>query len=354
MKTGQEIYSLTGLRGFAAVMVVIAHAEAESGVFAIARGQPAVDIFFVLSGFVISYVYIGRDKPIDWASFTMARFARIYPLHIVTAVFMACASLVFAHVTGGPAPAHVNAVQALRELTLAMAMPVVGAEKLWNFPAWSISVEWWVYFTLFPLLALFGRRISLSWATLLYLATAGGLAWLVLWKGDIHVTRGWFAFCRALIGFGGGWLAFRYTARDDMPRPSPWVATALALASLAAVLLTPFLAGVDAWYLLPAYPVLIYALAVTVSPASNFLSSRTMVWLGNISFSIYLIHPLAMNTLEAVNKVAFPIQGRITWVVLTLALTIVGSVASYYLFEGPMRDWAKRRRSQSTLQANTC
>src|SRR6185369_10335568 len=89
----EELPSLTALRGIAAIVVMIYHFATmafgrDDLPEAIKRGYMAVDLFFLLSGFVLSHVY-GRHFVItidrrDLASFAWARLARIYPVHLLT------------------------------------------------------------------------------------------------------------------------------------------------------------------------------------------------------------------------------------------------------------------------------
>lgn len=335
-----HIRSLDGARGLAAVMVVLGHAQANAGSFPFFRGQPAVDVFFTLSGFVMSYIYL-RGQPIVWKDFAVARFARIYPLHIATASAMAVLGIIYAELSQTDWPAHINGAQASREFTLTMAMPVLGAMKLWNFPAWSISVEWWTYFTLFPIIALCDRNIAPKLALTVFAVFAIPLAvWLYT---DIKPTRFEPAFARALVGFCGGWVAYRFyqTAGPEIPGPA---ATTIAVAFLGCALASPFIFDDDAWFLIPLYPLLVYSLAACDSAASRFLSSRPLIWLGMVSYSIYLIHPIMLNLLEAIDAKIVPITGSLLWMGLALPLTLVASTVSYYFFEAPIRNNFRKSR----------
>ncbi|NNM59255.1 MAG: acyltransferase [Legionellales bacterium] len=92
----QEIYSLTGLRGIAATMVMFYHFNAShllaGGAFAnlLGHGYLMVDLFLVLSGFIIAMTYGSRfDKAVTWREyriFLVRRIARIYPLYILTTI----------------------------------------------------------------------------------------------------------------------------------------------------------------------------------------------------------------------------------------------------------------------------
>lgn len=338
---GENLRSLTGLRGIAALAVVFHHAAGEVKGETYFRGQPMVDIFFVLSGFVMGYVYLSKGS-IDWKAFAVARFARIYPLHIATAAAMAFAAVAYASLTHQPWPAYVNPVQALRELTLTMAMPVVGAEKMWNFPAWSISVEWWVYFTVFPLLAIHGHKVPNRWAILLFLLAAIALA-ASLHLGIGKPTRYWPPFFRAIVGFVGGWLSFRIASTTSARMPAI-AADAVFVAVFAVIYLAVPIIGQDAWFLITIYPLMVFALATTQCRAATMLASRPIEWLGQISFSIYLIHPIILNALEAFDAKAVAIGSRANWIMLAVPLTVLVSAISHAFFERPLRTLFRKRR----------
>ena len=104
-----------------------------------------VDLFFILSGFIISYVYAAdRKEPMSAAatkSFLFTRFARIYPLHFVSAVFMllfAIASTTFLALTGR----HYDALNASDLTQWLLQLVLLNAWKpgydAWNVPSWSI------------------------------------------------------------------------------------------------------------------------------------------------------------------------------------------------------------------------
>ncbi|MEX2407714.1 MAG: acyltransferase, partial [Rhodovibrionaceae bacterium] len=171
--------SLEGLRGLAALTIVLYHQRHALAVVldrllpgslellqpVIVNGRMAVDLFFILSGFILAYVYLGERAPLDgpsWRRYLLYRVARIYPLHLfmlalwvpyilflVTAVHPEQS---FAGRTGG-APAVIERIFLVHmwwhdRRPLAM-----------NVPDWSISIEWACYL-LFPLIVLLLRRCA--------------------------------------------------------------------------------------------------------------------------------------------------------------------------------------------------
>ena len=149
------ISNLTPLRGFAALIVVIFHFEALIGKFVnennsmfINKGYMMVDLFFVMSGFIIFHVYRSNFRNSitgqSFRKFLIARFARIYPLHFI--MLLICVLLIFvlgANPILNPAaiPTHIFLLQSF------------GIHKIFtlNVPSWSISAEWWAYMV-FPVI----------------------------------------------------------------------------------------------------------------------------------------------------------------------------------------------------------
>src|SRR5436190_14363012 len=171
------------MRGFAALWVVLFHLQ--SGPFShgislpgefIRHGFWGVDVFFVLSGFILSYVYeasfVGKIVPADYFHYLGLRLARIYPLHLVTfAAAFACYiwSVTIGH--GTATTANFGFHEAIMNLTLLHAWGTTKSLS-WNDVSWSISAEWFAYvFLLVPCVRLL-RDVP---RRMLYLITAA--AW---------------------------------------------------------------------------------------------------------------------------------------------------------------------------------
>jgi peptidoglycan/LPS O-acetylase OafA/YrhL len=182
-----QIPALTGVRILAAAWVVVAHFRFEMfGLFPstqfarsfVEGGYLGVEVFFILSGFIISHNYAGRFGRVSWSAyrdFLMKRVARIYPVHLVTLLVVAglvTAAALFG-VTLNSEGAH-NPLNFLMNATMLQAVPPAFA---WNAPAWSISAEMGAYIA-FPFLAVAVMRVK-SRNTLLLL-TAGALAFTIM------------------------------------------------------------------------------------------------------------------------------------------------------------------------------
>jgi hypothetical protein len=186
---GREIVSLTILRAFAAWWVVIYHFKRMSpftdglDVFALRSGWIGVDVFFVLSGFVLAYVYGPEieSQNFEFWQFLVKRFARIYPAHLFTLALMLAmiAATVIIHartslaseLSPDPSSNYDPMRTVLAQLLLIHAW---GIDKIGHFnaPSWSISAEWFAYL-IFPVIAPALLRLSPRRALAVGLAAAG-------------------------------------------------------------------------------------------------------------------------------------------------------------------------------------
>ncbi|WAT16999.1 acyltransferase [Aurantiacibacter sp. MUD11] len=350
-----HLAALTGLRGVAAWFVVFYHARLsltdwmpEGALAAAGQGYLAVDLFFMLSGFVmwLNYGPKLREQGLSGAkSFWWRRFARIWPLHLaVLGALVAFALLLLA--TGRDAANY-----PLAELPLHVLLVQnwgFTPELTWNHPAWSISTELGAYL-LFPFAVLAAR-----WESLRPLALVAGV---VLCAALLHavflvagaetlgdqITR--LGLVRCVLQFGIGillanlWLAWR-------GRKSALAVYAACLACGAALLL-----GAPETLLVPlAFATLLLALALDGGPLARLLSSRPLVWLGDASYATYLVHfPL----LVALKLVAVGDDLQIAPAVFAayLLVLLVLSGALYRWLEKPAQKWLNSRSPYATRRA---
>lgn len=173
----KEIKGLTGLRGYAALWVFFLHATwgwpGDSFAMKVARlGGSGVTIFFVLSGFILSYVYAQRfsENNVSYWEFLKARLARVYPLHLVTLATYATL-VAYGIIYRMPQDTIYTLIISLGLLHAWGFTDLVS----WNEPSWSISVELFAYL-LFPF---FVARVYRSSMPALVLTTAFVAYWIV-------------------------------------------------------------------------------------------------------------------------------------------------------------------------------
>ncbi len=333
--------ALTGVRGLAAWLVVFYHIRStlaglmpQAVIDGLSRGYLAVDLFFMLSGFVLWYNY-GAKLPGGGVpaalGFYRRRIARIWPLHaVILAAFVAYALALAA--TGRPAPGMPFAQLPLHVLliqnwgfTTALA---------WNDPSWSISTELAAYLLFPALVAVLGRGrlspgaiVALGLAVLATIAAVFALAGQASLGGDIPRT----GLARCLLEFTLGMLACMVWqgtgGRPGAPWLLGWAGLALALAGFAGGLAEPV-------FVPAAFVLLLLGMASGRGRVVGFLSARPLVYLGEISYSTYLAHFLLFKAW----KLAFVDASlRLSWFSLLafVAVLLAVSVVLYHGVEKP-------------------
>jgi peptidoglycan/LPS O-acetylase OafA/YrhL len=266
----------------------------------ISRSYLAVDLFFIMSGCVLAHVYGGwfrlRVGPATTLAFLRARFARVYPLHLATLIMILIIQLWLTFAAylrqGGDAmpawPDVLNLADMIKNLLLVHGLWNDGLS--WNFPSWSISTEFFAYLT-FPLAAPLLLRLRILPALALMAALYAGLAWLALAEGSLHITSGP-SFLRCITQFMMGVLLYRLFQEGLL---SSWLSrdgTFLAAAVVAVVVLHR--GGPDILAVL-AFLVLVLAGIQNDGRVRRALHLRPLVWLGDISYSIYMTHAVILG-----------------------------------------------------------
>jgi peptidoglycan/LPS O-acetylase OafA/YrhL len=354
----RHLDALTGIRGVAAWLVVFYHIRISlsalfpaEAIAVFAKGYLAVDLFFVLSGFVLWYNYGERLRGGGIggsAAFMWKRFARIWPLHaVILAAFVAFAVLLA--LTGRHSPEKYPVAELPLHLLLVQNWGFTDT-LTWNHPAWSISTELAAYL-LFPLMVLVLRWDRMPRALLLVAATAILAAIHTLFArsgrdilgADIPAMGLW----RCLLEFTLGTVTCVIWQRW---REAP-AAVLVAGSAFALLLASGLAAGLPETAFVPAvFMTGILALAFDKGPVSRALSGRVAMYLGEISYSTYLAHFL----LWRVYKIAFLDQSlQLGWMGLAgfFVLLFVVSAALYHGVEKPAQRWLNRHRPDRLFAA---
>lgn len=339
----REVRSLTGLRGIAACYVVLYHMLQDvegSGVAAtvLRHGYVAVDVFFVLSGFVMAMVH-GEDR-LDRAgigTFLRKRAARVYPLY--AAVTLATLALCLADgIAISPGRIAVNALL-LQGWGLGTAIVA---------PSWSLSAEFGAYL-LFPLLV---RAVLRGTAAKALACAALAFAMLIaLSLVDAHPRSGPLdlyqsgtpaPLLRGVSGFVLGLAAFRLSRSPLFRRSS-----APAFGNLLGLGIAALLAWPDADVAIVALTALLIAgLGIGHGGlVGRFLAGTVPHRLGVLSYSVYLVHfpirewlrPALGNALHSLG--APHADGLAT--LAACAVTLAVASLTYRLIEKPARSMVR-------------
>lgn len=366
-----ELRGLTGLRIVAATWVVLFHFHFTPlpGVAAvvdvlgplITSGALGVDLFFVLSGFVIAHTYLDVLGPAfragATARFVWARACRLWPVHLlVLHVFglWLVARLVLGSdndIAFQRVQPVVDAGQYVQQLLLVQLWDDPSFDGAsWVGPAWSISAEWLAYL-LFPLAALAFfrlRRLPAAVLGLAALALMAPMAWAYLSTGSPYYPWSWLV--RILCGFGGGVLAQLAVRRlggaggvhpDRVRRAASVLVAALPVLIVAGLLLGESAGPRRGGAVIVAFPLLVGALALADRGPARLLSSRWAVHGGRSSYCLYLVH-IPMFEVYWLSLRRFEALGPDTWLAPAVGVAVVCStfvVAALVsrLFEEPVR-----------------
>ncbi|MFG3503877.1 acyltransferase family protein [Streptomyces sp. NPDC047821] len=338
--------SLTGLRFWAALLVVLYHLSRQAGEIpgvseAVWYGRSGVTFFFVLSGFVLAWTYDGRRVPAK--VFLWRRFARIWPLLAATTVLSVGAWLALG--------TEVSAKAVTASLLLVHAwVPDPVVLRGGNPAAWSLSDEAWFYL-IFPLLMALPAVRSPRGRRWIAAGCCAGV--VLLWlSGSLYAdasTRAWaldYLPLTRTLQFLLGVVTGLAVARGWRPPVGLWPAIALVLGWHLA--LVPWSAAVpdSLWYSpytasqLLATP--LFALLVAAAARADLdgrptgLSGAWAVRLGHWSYAWYLIHEIVIRLL--VGRTG----DTVTLWLLALAVSLALSAAAYHWLEHPLERWLRR------------
>jgi peptidoglycan/LPS O-acetylase OafA/YrhL len=348
-----SIDSLTSLRGFLALWVVFFHFWKDMlALFpgmdfltpVAKQGHLAVPVFFILSGFVLAYNYAHELSSLgirSYGRFLLMRLARIYPVHLIT-LLVVVGMVAVCRAKGWPlTDAGYGAGDFVLNLFLAQTW-IPNYQLNWNYPSWSISSEWFAYLC-FPVICvtilprITTRFRAHAFLTLCWIATIG----LYVFGNEMPFRP----LIQVIPTFLAGTAIFvcLYSVPENAQYLLPLrthhgpdfllfsVPVMLLLISghwTAAVVLTGFL-------------LLVYRLAKQSSDCSKLWNNRVAVYLGEVSYSLYMAHALAQKVCYKLlpsapfSNATLGIRlGVLGAYVIIITVMVLGT---YYLIEKPSR-----------------
>jgi peptidoglycan/LPS O-acetylase OafA/YrhL len=380
-KTKARLHGLDALRGLAAISVVLWHwqhfqllgttkltwtmaapplTHTQQPFFAILRlfytyGYVGVDFFFLISGFIFFRLYAEKvaDRSLSLGAFWLRRFSRLYPLHLATLIIVVVLQLLFRQTTGQYFIYGANGFGSFVKSLL--LFQVNGDGAAFNGPTWSVTIEIIMYGIFFVLawlgllrsmlvpLIMFGIGLSLypghqNIAVGLCGFFEGGVVYLVFQRIRVFLRSRHGAFRRSIISLTAigclcGWAAVLVA---NYAPASPW-GDAWTVATNAQTALPRLCVA----HLLFPMTVLFVCLHEEVTGADY----RYVSWLGEISYSSYLLHfPLQLLFALAIARGLLPIAVRDSdmFSLIYFGLLIVLSLVVFRKFELPMQRLLRR------------
>ena len=361
---------LDSLRGVCACMIVLLHFKT-NGVIAnstvVNNGFLFVDFFFVLSGFVIAASYGSKlAGGFSIPKFMALRLGRVYPLHFVMLMVFLAFELGFAlfasHAADRQPFTGTNSVESLIASLLLIQIFVGPDGTYWNGPSWSIAAEVWTYL-IFALAVRWLKRALVPAC----LAVAVACCIFLYFRTDRYLDvfhDG--ALARCLYGFSLGVVAYHLHGRLAEWRLPLAAATLIELGAIAATLAIEIAGGSSPISLAvpPVFFLVVLIFARQAGAVSRILALRPFLFVGALSYSIYMVHGFLeyrfVNVLSAIQRLS---HGRLTLVeqtrdhnhiggsalfgdamsILMLAIAIGAAFITYRLIEKPAQRWSRRR-----------
>ena len=392
MKSTIYFPNLTPLRGIAALLTVIFHVGILIGplvnLFHVSpilgplvahsmllnRMYLMVDFFFILSGFIMCHVYgnlfANTVTTAGFKKFTVARFARVYPLHFITLIYTIFLFSVSARAGVPNIPVlqiENNNYSILTNLFLLHSMNL-HTWFTWDHASWSISTEWWAYM-IFPFLVKpFIKLNSTGKIIIATLCFAGYLCIMFLIvpitpsPKELNFGQGkptdyslnvayQFGFLRCLCGFVLGMIVYQAYqmgwGKKILANGYTMLLTTLGLFTTMHFALPDALSAAF-------FPLIILSGAYSSKGIDNLFSKKPMQKIGDWSFSIYLVHQPLIFTIGNIYSWFHPIDPNnppiwirtahpmlISWIICIILIAVILFVSSitYRFWELPARRW---------------
>ena len=357
---GGRLYGIDGLRGVAALVVMLYHATAHPRPALLPLGLTGVELFFVISGFVLAYAYedaLARGH--GGARYLLQRFIRLYPVHLLATLFGFSVYVLDGAVRGGANPALQSALTLGKSLLLIPEMSAFPIDKgayfenarLFPFdnPAWSLLIEVWcsaLFLVWRPRGVWLGCTLIALGALLadctVRINGIGGFNQQTFLAG---LPRGMFCFYSGL----GLYRLWQAGALRALPRSSVIAVAAVAAGSFCKLSLNV--------YLLVAFVAAPLMVALGTAEPRSPRVRRLFGWLGDISYPLYLLH----LPLFALARLLADVAGLLPateWPprAASLAMAAVAvalAAACARLYDTPARRWLRAalisRRAERTL-----
>lgn len=333
---------LDGIRGIAAIFVLTLHTP-NFWTFKIGHAYLAVDLFFILSGFVIAYAYDERvrDNIITLKSFLIIRLIRLYPIFFLS-VLLSCVVLIAKAMLGDQGNMQELPEIMVNSLYSAFFLPSVmnGSPYLFpiNVPYWSLFFELVVNFLYASM-----RSVLSDFVLGMIVSVAGLLIMLIAYFNEnLNVGFLWgfgsiaAGFCRSVFGIFMGLLMYRHYAfltQKIGKIISPWFAFILITLVLLFPNVEPFNAVVDVVSVVFLFPIFVFF----ASAGSAGKLEKILLILGSASYPIYVLHkPFGELVYSLMQKLSVNLAAPFSGIVFVVFLVIL-SLGLEKFYDIPLR-----------------
>lgn len=351
LTTKQHFDTLDGLRGVAALAVVIFHfmemIYSDYSQNFIGHGFLAVDFFFCLSGFVIAYAYDDRIGKMGVTEFFKSRIIRLHPL-VISGSVLGLLAFLFDPFGGHPELYNIGSI-ALIFLSSVLLIPYPAMPDRYfnlfnlNAPAWSL---FWEYIAnIFYALVLYrvGRRylfllaiLSGAWICLVAYQSGnlmGGWSKGTFWDGCARIS---YSFLAGMLIYRSNWI----------------IKNKLGFIGLAVLLALSFIMPFSKWnWLTEPLVVLFYFPLIIMLGAGTVLTSgvkKLCVFSGKISYPLYMTHYAVIWMFGNYYTSQKPGATQVTFIIITGVILLIGIAYLVMVFyDMPVRKYLTNKRKQA-------
>lgn len=299
------------------------------------KGYLGVDVFFILSGYVLAHVYVDkfneRLTAFEYLSFIQKRFARIYPLHIVTMVGAVILGLII-NKYGQASNLYLHHIP--YHILLIHSWGFVENSRL-NFPSWSISAEWFAYLLAFPLATyMFRSRFLIGLSMTLLSFVVFQLVTFFYFSNNFDDQIG-FGIARIFPEFLIGVALYRACVNSS----NKYLTFTILGTLVSGIFGWFYLSNLD-YFMISIIPIVIYTLHHRSKILYPFFGTKVPVFLGELSFSMYMTHFFARKVNGIIHHNLFGEELNSPILVFNyVLLTLLFSLGTYYIIEIPCRKY---------------
>jgi peptidoglycan/LPS O-acetylase OafA/YrhL len=360
-----ELLPLTSLRFISAFWVFLFHINSRWSLYLpvpidniIAQGPLGMSIFFILSGFILTYTYFDKEPIRNYRSFLIKRFARIYPVYLLISI-VTLPFLVIPQASTDLLGAIYHLLTYLLVIILNVFLVQAWFPSIFNYwidgGTWSLSVECFFYI-LFPYMLSILKPLSIDRLKILLIVLSAislipGLVFISSLTPKVLFATVYALPIYRLPEFTIGIItAIIFIANRDSPNAS-YLPDRSKLILLAIGLLTylsvfakafPPIYVIHNFIAIPAISAIVYYCAsISTGYIYRILADRTFILLGKISYSFYLVQSIPILAIETNYR---SLVHHWPWIsnhyLLGISIflgTLMGSVVTYYAIENPFR-----------------
>ncbi len=339
MTATKYLNNLTPMRGIAALLTVIFHVDLmigngggmlvkQSQSMLLSRMYLMVDFFFILSGFILFYVYgnlfASSVNKASFKKFTVARFARVYPLHFFTLCY--CIVLFFISEKMGIPKNVILQIEntPFSIFTNALLLHSMNFHNWfsWNHASWSISVEWWAYmlfpFLVAPISNMHSRRkaiiailcfigyLAITYLIVPIVTVPKEISFVKVNPSQLSINVAYqYGYIRCLCGFILGMMVYEaYSAKWALQ----FFANGYVLIGLTLVSFISMHFNLPDFITIIPFPFILLCGAYGSVGIDKFFANKFFQRLGDWSFSIYLVHQPLLFTIGNIASYLNPVD----------------------------------------------